>query len=94
VTSKAGTDSYGADIRIELLSSAAPAKITSVDFVASSGGVRQAPEDWQRAIDHLSDALENVLSLLLPRAPAVAGDLRDWSCTRCANDPRRWSRKR
>jgi hypothetical protein len=49
-----------------------------VDFVASSGGVQQAPEDWQRAIDHLSDALENVLSLLLPRAPAVAGDLRDW----------------
>jgi hypothetical protein len=73
---KADTDSDGADVRIEL-SSAAPAKITSVDFVVSSGGVRQAPEDWQRAIDHLSDALENVLSLLLPRAPAVAGDLRD-----------------
>jgi hypothetical protein len=57
---------------------ATPAKITSVAFLASSGGVRQAPEDWQRAIDHLSDALENVLSLLLPRALAVAGDLRDW----------------
>jgi hypothetical protein len=77
VTCKAGTDSDGADIRMEL-SSAAPVKITSVDFVASSGGVRQAPEHRQRAIDHLSDALENVLPLLLPRAPAVAGEIRDW----------------
>ena len=77
VSCMAGTDSHGAEIRMEG-SRTEPAKIAEVWFVASSGGTGTASEHRQRATGNLSEALDNVLPLLLPRAPGVAGDVAGW----------------